>query len=100
MYDSPGSSIRYIVIDREVVLRKKPPIYFARGQDSLMERALREDEDPIPKSVITLGSGGAGNPNVDNFTVDRNDDGTERRRDDRRQFVEAYYNINKVLTWS
>ncbi|RUS20374.1 P-loop containing nucleoside triphosphate hydrolase protein [Endogone sp. FLAS-F59071] len=94
MYDSPGSSIRYIVIDREVVLRRKPPIYFARGQDSLMERALREDEDPIPKSIITLGSGGG----VDNFTVDRNDDGTERRRDDRRQVVEAYYNINKVLT--
>jgi len=93
MYDSPGSSIRYILIDREVVLRRKPPIYFARGQDALVERALREDEDSMPKSVITLGSGGAGNPDVDNFAVDQNDDGTERQR----QVVEAYYNCNRVL---
>jgi ATP-dependent Clp protease ATP-binding subunit ClpX len=45
MFDSPGSSIRYIVIDRDVVLRKKAPMYFSRGDDGHVARAISDDID-------------------------------------------------------
>ncbi|OZJ04790.1 hypothetical protein BZG36_01871 [Bifiguratus adelaidae] len=70
MYDAPGSSIRYIVIDRDVVLRKKAPLYFARGQDALVEHAVlddvdQEDQKPSQCNPAPSGPSTPPPPNVD-----------------------------------
>ncbi|KAG0235588.1 hypothetical protein BGW42_005027 [Actinomortierella wolfii] len=44
MYEAPGSSIKHIVIDREVALGKKPALCFARGGETMVEEALSKDE--------------------------------------------------------
>ncbi|KAF8983850.1 hypothetical protein BGZ52_000232 [Haplosporangium bisporale] len=40
MYDAPGSAIKHIVIDLEVVQGKKPALCFSRGDDASVEEAL------------------------------------------------------------
>ncbi|KAF9199573.1 hypothetical protein BGZ49_010284 [Haplosporangium sp. Z 27] len=44
MYEAPGSSIKHIVIDKEVVLGKKPALCFARGADGAVTDALDRDD--------------------------------------------------------
>ncbi|KAF9352553.1 hypothetical protein BGX26_009658 [Mortierella sp. AD094] len=44
MYEAPGSSIKHIVIDKEVVLGKKPAICFARGAEGAVTDALDRDD--------------------------------------------------------
>lgn len=44
MYEAPGSSIKHIVIDKEVALGKKSALCFARGADAAVEAALSADD--------------------------------------------------------
>ncbi|KFH69000.1 hypothetical protein MVEG_05802 [Podila verticillata NRRL 6337] len=44
MYDAPGSAIKHIVIDLEVVQGKKPALCFSRGDDASVEEALVRDD--------------------------------------------------------
>ncbi|KAG0011007.1 hypothetical protein BGZ80_001020 [Entomortierella chlamydospora] len=50
MYEAPGSSIKHIVIDKEVVLGKKPAICFARGAESSVTDALDRDDRELGHS--------------------------------------------------
>lgn len=47
MYEAPGSSIKHIVIDKEVALGKKPALCFARGADAAVEAALNVDDQSL-----------------------------------------------------
>lgn len=47
MYEAPGSSIKHIVIDKEVALGKKPALCFARGADAAVESALSADDQSL-----------------------------------------------------
>lgn len=49
MYDAPGSAIKHIVIDREVVQGKKPALCFSRGDDASVEEALVRDDVLLPQ---------------------------------------------------
>ncbi|KAF9091708.1 hypothetical protein BGX23_004899 [Mortierella sp. AD031] len=51
MYDAPGSSIKHIVIDKEVALGKKPAICFARGADGSVTEALDRDDQVIGETA-------------------------------------------------
>jgi hypothetical protein len=44
MYDAPGSSIQSILIDSDVVMKKKPAMYFSRGQRGLLDQKALEDD--------------------------------------------------------
>ncbi|KAF9111487.1 hypothetical protein BGX27_004851 [Mortierella sp. AM989] len=44
MYEAPGSSIKHIVIDKEVVMGKKPALCFARGAEGAVTDALDHDD--------------------------------------------------------
>ncbi|KAI9470336.1 putative ATP-dependent Clp protease [Coemansia mojavensis] len=44
MFDCPGSSIRYVVIDSQVAMFKKRPMYFSKIQESDVEAAIWNDE--------------------------------------------------------
>ncbi|KAF9161910.1 hypothetical protein DFQ26_004031 [Actinomortierella ambigua] len=44
MYEAPGSSMKHVIIDREVALGKKPAMCFARGGEALVDEALSRDE--------------------------------------------------------
>ncbi|KAJ2844146.1 ATP-binding protein [Coemansia brasiliensis] len=45
MFDCPGSSIRYVVIDSQVAMFKKRPMYFSKIQESDVEAAIWNDEN-------------------------------------------------------
>ncbi|KAF9963869.1 hypothetical protein BGZ65_008653 [Modicella reniformis] len=47
MYEAPGSSIKHIVIDKEVVEGKKPALCFARGADGAVTEALDRDDQEV-----------------------------------------------------
>ncbi|KAG0028816.1 hypothetical protein BGZ81_004395 [Podila clonocystis] len=49
MYEAPGSAIKHIVIDREVVQGKKPALCFSRGDDASVEEALVRDDVLLPQ---------------------------------------------------
>ncbi|KAF9912093.1 hypothetical protein EC991_001039 [Linnemannia zychae] len=51
MYDAPGSSIKHIVIDQEVVLGKKPAICFGRGAEGSVSEALDRDDQVVGESA-------------------------------------------------
>ncbi|KAF9931179.1 hypothetical protein FBU30_010622 [Linnemannia zychae] len=51
MYDAPGSSIKHIVIDKEVALGKKPALCFGRGAEGSVAEALDRDDQPMRESV-------------------------------------------------
>ncbi|KAF9362578.1 hypothetical protein BGX34_005877 [Mortierella sp. NVP85] len=44
MYEAPGSSIKHIVVDKDVVQGKKPAMCFARGADGAVTEALDRDD--------------------------------------------------------
>ena len=43
MFDTPGSSIRHILINEEAVTGKGKPLYYPRGQWSFMEHKLEHE---------------------------------------------------------
>ncbi|CEQ40123.1 SPOSA6832_01713 [Sporobolomyces salmonicolor] len=45
MYESPQSSIRYVLITRSVALGTEPAHYYSRGQRHVFESAFAEEED-------------------------------------------------------
>ncbi|ORZ13847.1 P-loop containing nucleoside triphosphate hydrolase protein [Lobosporangium transversale] len=45
MYEAPDSSIKHIVINKEVVLGKKPALCFGRGAESTVTEALDRDDE-------------------------------------------------------
>lgn len=51
MYDAPGSSIKHIVIDKEVALGKKPAICFGRGAEGPVAEALDRDDQVVGESA-------------------------------------------------
>lgn len=57
MYEAPGSSIKHIVIDKEVALGKKPALCFARGADAAVEAAMNVDDQSLG-ATQQLQSGG------------------------------------------
>ncbi|KAJ2311934.1 ATP-binding protein, partial [Coemansia sp. RSA 2705] len=55
MFDCPGSSVRYVVIDSEVVAFKKRPLYFGKIQGADVETAVWNDEhreSAVPAAVV------------------------------------------------
>ncbi|KAF9581052.1 hypothetical protein BGW38_002069, partial [Lunasporangiospora selenospora] len=50
MFEAPGSSIKHIVIDRDVALGTKSALCFSRGTDDIVEEALQRD-DHLPLSA-------------------------------------------------
>jgi hypothetical protein len=44
MYEAPGSSIKHIVVDKDVVQGKKPAMCFARGAEGAVTEALDRDD--------------------------------------------------------
>ncbi|KAJ2079165.1 ATP-binding protein [Coemansia sp. RSA 988] len=44
MFDCPGSSVKYVVIDAEVAAFKKRPLYFSKIQEADVETAVWNDE--------------------------------------------------------
>ncbi|OAQ35692.1 ClpX, ATPase regulatory subunit [Linnemannia elongata AG-77] len=51
MYDAPGSSIKHIVIDKEVALGKKPAICFGRGAEGPVAEALDRDDQFVGETA-------------------------------------------------
>ncbi|KAJ2782313.1 ATP-binding protein [Coemansia javaensis] len=55
MFDCPGASVRYVVIDSDVAAFKKRPLYFSRIQESDVEAAVWADEhrdDPAAAAAV------------------------------------------------
>ncbi|KAJ2552798.1 ATP-binding protein [Coemansia sp. RSA 1933] len=44
MFDCPGSSVKHVVVDSEVAVFKKRPLYFAKAQETDVEAAIWNDE--------------------------------------------------------
>ncbi|KAJ2743760.1 ATP-binding protein, partial [Coemansia pectinata] len=44
MFDCPGTSIRYVVVDSEVAAFKKRPLYFSKIQEADVEAAIWDDD--------------------------------------------------------
>ncbi|RKP07986.1 P-loop containing nucleoside triphosphate hydrolase protein [Thamnocephalis sphaerospora] len=44
MYDAPGSSIRYVVVDEAAANRQRAPLYFSRGEEAAADQAVVDDE--------------------------------------------------------
>ncbi|GAA5957338.1 hypothetical protein JCM21900_000813 [Sporobolomyces salmonicolor] len=51
MYESPQSSIRYVLITRSVALGTEPAHYYSRGQRHVFESALAEEEEEEEQGV-------------------------------------------------
>jgi hypothetical protein len=45
MYDSPGSSVRYVLIDRSVVLGERPAHYWSRSEGASFYGMLAAEEE-------------------------------------------------------
>jgi hypothetical protein len=56
LYDVPGSSIRHVLVTRNVVLGREPALYFSRGERSEFFAAALEDEE----QALGLGKAGTG----------------------------------------
>ncbi|KAJ1920756.1 ATP-binding protein [Mycoemilia scoparia] len=52
MFDAPGSSIRYIVIDSDVASFRKRPLYFSSVQESDVENAIWADDSRVIDPVL------------------------------------------------
>ncbi|KIL00021.1 hypothetical protein PAXRUDRAFT_822123 [Paxillus rubicundulus Ve08.2h10] len=50
MYEVPGSSIRYVLIDEDVVLQKKQAMYWTRGECSAFWAAWANEEQLVTKT--------------------------------------------------
>ncbi|KAI6004070.1 P-loop containing nucleoside triphosphate hydrolase protein [Pisolithus albus] len=44
MYEAPGSSVRYVLIDEDVVLEKKPAVYWSRSEGASFRAAWMNEE--------------------------------------------------------
>ncbi|KAF1833140.1 ATP-dependent Clp protease ATP-binding subunit clpX [Decorospora gaudefroyi] len=44
-YETPGSSVKHILVTRDVALLKRAPLYFHRGQSAAFEAAHTQDEE-------------------------------------------------------
>ncbi|KAI6105504.1 P-loop containing nucleoside triphosphate hydrolase protein [Pisolithus sp. B1] len=44
MYEAPGSSVRYVLIDEDVVLEKKPAVYWSRSEGTAFRAAWMNEE--------------------------------------------------------
>jgi hypothetical protein len=53
MYDAPGSSIRYVVVDEAAANRLRAPLYFARGEEVAVERAMLESDMSTNANELT-----------------------------------------------
>ncbi|KAI9592369.1 P-loop containing nucleoside triphosphate hydrolase protein [Syncephalis fuscata] len=53
MYDAPGSSIRYVVVDEAAANRQRAPLYFARGEEVAVDRAMLESDVQTETSEST-----------------------------------------------
>ncbi|KAI8369313.1 P-loop containing nucleoside triphosphate hydrolase protein [Radiomyces spectabilis] len=47
MYEAPASSIRHILITKDVVEGKSAPLYYSRGQWAVMEEDMKYDDDDL-----------------------------------------------------
>ncbi|KAJ2440189.1 ATP-binding protein, partial [Coemansia sp. RSA 2440] len=55
MFDCPGSSIRYVVIDSHVAAFKKRPMYFSKIQEADVEAAVWNDDHCAEEDVVRNG---------------------------------------------
>lgn len=55
MYDVPGSSVRYVLVDLSVVLGQRPAQYWARGEGGAFYSALSAEEALAPSDPSTAG---------------------------------------------
>ncbi|KAK9728623.1 ATP-binding protein [Basidiobolus ranarum] len=60
MYDAPNSSIKNVLVDSDSVLQKRNPLYFSRGQDNDLERALEEDDNTFTTNLAAKEEGKQG----------------------------------------
>lgn len=44
-YETPGSTVKHILVTRDAALLKRAPMYFHRGQSNAFQAALDQDED-------------------------------------------------------
>lgn len=47
MYDAPGSAIKHIVINQDVVDGKREALCFSRGAEEAVSAALDADDNPF-----------------------------------------------------
>lgn len=45
MFEVPGSSVKYVLVTEDVILRKSAPIHLGRGQRQLFENLLSQEEE-------------------------------------------------------
>ncbi|KAF2722114.1 hypothetical protein K431DRAFT_284315 [Polychaeton citri CBS 116435] len=45
MFETPGSGVRFVLIDREVAARKKGAVYFGRGEGARVRMAVAREEE-------------------------------------------------------
>jgi len=45
MFETPGTSIKHVLVNREVASKKQPPLYFARGQRHTMDSLITAEEE-------------------------------------------------------
>jgi hypothetical protein len=61
MYDAPGSSIRYVVVDKAAANRQRPPLYFSRGEETAVEQAVAADDEALSTSTTNTSAKGGDN---------------------------------------
>lgn len=59
MYEAPDSSIKHIVVDKDVALGKKPALCFARGAEVTVAEALDRDDHELTERQQQLLQGSA-----------------------------------------
>ncbi|KAI9308807.1 P-loop containing nucleoside triphosphate hydrolase protein [Cunninghamella echinulata] len=53
MFDTPGSNIKQVIIDSNVIDKKKQPLYLKNGQSSLGDKMIADD-DNIPDTTHSI----------------------------------------------
>jgi len=52
MYECPGSSVRYVLIDRSVVLGQRPAHYWSRSEGAAFYSMLAEEEERYAEEIV------------------------------------------------
>ncbi|CAO3665665.1 unnamed protein product [Umbelopsis ramanniana] len=52
MFEAPDSHIKHVVIDREVVLQRKPPMYFTKDQVDGVTAAVAADDAAVAQNIV------------------------------------------------
>ncbi|CAO3625986.1 unnamed protein product [Cunninghamella blakesleeana] len=47
MFDTPGSTVKQVILDSHVIDKKKKPLYLQYGQTSLGEKMIADDDHPL-----------------------------------------------------